>query len=127
MALPGEQGELVAAVVAANPRTVVLVNAGSVLDLSSAADAPALAQTWYLGQETGPAVADVLLGRANPSGRLPMTYGARLEDWPSFLNYPGDSGHVLYGEQLFMGYRGFEARGTEPAFCFGHGLGYTRF
>ena len=127
MALPGEQGDLVAAVVAANPRTVVLVNAGSVVDLSSAADAPALAQTWYLGQETGPAVADVLLGNTNPSGRLPMTYGARLEDWPSFLNYPGDSGHVLYGEQLFMGYRGFEARGTEPAFCFGHGLGYTRF
>ena len=127
MELPGDQAELVAAVVAANPRTVVLVNAGSVVDLSSAANAPALAQTWYLGQETGAAVADVLLGHANPSGRLPMTYGARLEDWPSFLNYPGDSGHVLYGEQLFMGYRGFEARGTEPVFCFGHGLSYTRF
>ncbi len=125
--LPGDQAELVAAVAAANPRTVVVVNAGSVVDLSCADAAPALAQTWYLGQETGTAVADVLFGAASPSGRLPMTYGARVEDWPSFLNYPGDAGAVLYGEQLLMGYRGFEARGTEPAFCFGHGLGYTSF
>ncbi len=127
MDLPGGQGDLVRAVVAANPRTVVLVNAGSPVDLSCADDAPALAQIWYLGQETAGAVADVLTGAASPSGRLPTTLGRRPEDWPSFFNYPGEHGEVLYGEELFMGYRGFDARGTDPAFCFGHGLGYTTF
>ncbi len=125
LSLPGAQGDLVRAVVAANPRTVVLINAGSAVDLDCAEGAPALAQIWYLGQEAGDAVADVLLGARSPSGRLPMTYGARLEDWPSWLNYPGEADEVLYGEELFMGYRGFEERGTEPRFCFGHGLGYT--
>jgi beta-glucosidase len=127
MALPGRQAELVRAVVAANPRTVVLINAGAPVDLDGTEDAPALAQTWYLGQETAGAVADVLLGRVAPSGRLPTTLGRRVEDWPSFLNYPGEDGRVLYGEELFIGYRGFDARGTEPAFCFGHGLSTTTF
>ncbi|MFN7150301.1 MAG: beta-glucosidase H [Microthrixaceae bacterium] len=125
--LPGRQAALVRAVVDANPRTVVLVNAGSVVDLDCAHGAAALAQTWYLGQETGHAVADVLLGDHSPSGRLPMTYGERLEDWPSWLNYPGEADRVLYGEELFMGYRGFDERGTEPRWCFGHGLTYTTF
>lgn len=127
MALPGGQDELVRAVAAANPRTAVLVNAGSPVDLSWADDVPALAQIWYLGQETAGAVADVLTGAASPSGRLPTTLGRRLQDWPSFFNYPGEHDEVLYGEELFMGYRGFDARGTDPAFCFGHGLGYTTF
>lgn len=127
MALPGGQDELVQAVCAANPRTVVLVNAGSPVDLSCAVDAPALAQIWYPGQEGGDAVADVLCGVVSPSGRLPTTLGHRVEDWPSWLNYPGEDGKVLYGEELFMGYRGFDERGTEPAFCFGHGLTYTTF
>jgi beta-glucosidase len=127
LALPGEQDELLTSVIAANPRTVVLVNAGSPVDLWAAADAPALAQTWYLGQETGHAVADLLVGAHSPSGRLPMTYGAHVRDWPSHLNYPGEAGHVLYGEELFSGYRGFDERGIEPLFCFGHGLTYTTF
>jgi len=127
LSLPGAQGELVRAVVAANPATVVLVNAGSVVDLAPAAGAPAIAQTWYLGQEAGDAVAALLVGQVSPSGRLPTTYGRRVEDWPSFLNYPGDAGKVLYGEELFMGYRGFDQRGIEPEFCFGHGLTYSRF
>ncbi len=82
---------------------------------------------WYLGQESGDAVASILVGDHSPSGRLPTTFGQRLEDWPSYLNYPGEGGQVLYGEQVFMGYRGFEARGIEPAFAFGHGLGYSTF
>lgn len=127
LALPGAQSELVRAVTAANPRTVVLVNAGSVVDLDCAEGAAAIAQTWYLGQEAGHAVADVLTGSHSPSGRLPMTYGRRLEDWPSWLNYPGEGGEVLYGEEVFMGYRGFDERGTEPRWCFGHGLTYTTF
>jgi beta-glucosidase len=125
--LPGRQAALVEAVTAANPRTVVLVNAGSVVDLDCAQGAAAVAQTWYLGQETGHAVADVLLGDHSPSGRLPMTYGERLEDWPSWLNYPGEADRVLYGEELFMGYRGFDERDTDPRWCFGHGLTYTTF
>ena len=127
MELPGRQGDLARAVVAANPRTVVLVNAGSPVDLTGTEDAPALAQIWYLGQETAGAVADVLTGASDPSGRLPTTLGRRVEDWPSFFNYPGENDEVLYGEELFVGYRGFDARGTEPAFCFGHGLSTTRF
>jgi beta-glucosidase len=127
MGLPGGQGDLARAVIAANPRTVVLVNAGAPVDLSCAVDAPALAQIWYLGQETAGAVADVLTGAADASGRLPTTLGNRPEDWPSFFNYPGENGEVRYGEELFMGYRGFDARGTEPAFCFGHGLSTTTF
>ena len=127
MDLPGRQAELVRAVTAANERTVVLVNAGSVVDLDCARDAAAIAQTWYLGQETGTAVAQILTGEHSPSGRLPMTYGHRVEDWPSWLNYPGEADQVLYGEELFMGYRGFDERGTEPRWCFGHGLSYTTF
>ena len=125
LALPGRQGELVRAVAAANPRTVVLVNAGSVVDLDPADAAPALAQTWYLGQETGHAVAALLVGDDSPSGRLPMTYGHRLEHWPSWHNYPGEDGKVLYGEELFMGYRGFDEDDRSPRFPFGHGLGYA--
>ena len=127
MELPGRQAELVRAVTSANDRTVVLVNAGSVVDLDCARDAAAIAQTWYLGQETGTAVAQVLTGEHSPSGRLPMTYGHRVEDWPSWLNYPGEADQVLYGEELFMGYRGFDERGIEPRWCFGHGLTYTTF
>jgi beta-glucosidase len=127
MALPGEQDALLRAVIAANPATVVLVNAGSVVDLDAADGAAAVAQTWYLGQETGTAVAAVLTGAVSPSGRLPTTYGHRVEDWPSHLNYPGDAGQVLYGDELFMGYRGFDRSGTTPRWCFGHGLGYSRF
>jgi len=127
LALPGRQGELVRAVVDANPRTVVLVNAGSVVDLDPTDGAPALAQTWYLGQEAGDAVAALLVGDIAPSGRLPMTYGHRLEHWPSWNNYPGEHGRVLYGEELFMGYRGFDEGDRTPRFPFGHGLGYTTF
>ena len=127
LALPGRSDELIRAVTAANPRTVVLVNAGSVVDLDAAQGAPAVAQSWYLGQETGVAVARVLCGDESPSGRLPMTYGRRAEDWPSWLNYPGEDDHVLYGEQRFAGHRGFDESGVPPRFCFGHGLSYTTF
>ncbi len=127
MDLPGGQHELARRVVEANPATVVLLNAGSPVHLDGTEDAAALLQTWYLGQETAGAVADVLLGQADTTGRLPTTLGRRVEDWPSHLNYPGDSGKVLYGEELFLGHRGFDARDTEPAFPFGHGLSTTTF
>jgi beta-glucosidase len=125
--LPGGQGDLVRAVLAANPRTAVLVNAGAPVDLDFADEVPALAWLWYPGQEAADAVADVVFGDADPSGRLPTTLGRRLTDWPSWFNYPGEAGVVRYGEELFMGYRGFDERRTEPVFPFGHGGSYTTF
>ncbi len=127
LALPGGQADLVRRVAAANPRTVVVVNAGAPVDLSWVDDVPALVQLWYPGQEGGHALADVLLGRTNPGGKLPTTFPLRLEDVPAMLNYPGERGRVHYGEGLFIGYRAFDRTGIEPAFPFGHGLSYTTF
>ena len=84
-------------------------------------------QVWYAGQEYGNALADVLSGIVNPSGRLPMTVPKRIEDTPAFAHYPGESGHVRYGEGIFVGYRYYDHKAIEPEFPFGHGLSYTRF
>ena len=127
MDLPGRQDELVAAVAAANPRTIVLVNAGSPVSMPWADDVAAIAQLWYLGQEGGDAVADVLVGDHSPGGRLPTTFPVHYGDHPATRNYPGADGEVRYGEGLSVGYRAFDADGIEPRFCFGHGLSYTTF
>ena len=84
-------------------------------------------ECWLAGQATGSAVADVLTGAVNPSGRLAETIPLRLEDSPSFLNFPGEEGHVRYGEGIFVGYRGFDAADLPVAYPFGHGLSYTTF
>ncbi len=125
MALPGRQDELVAAVAAANPNTVVVVNAGSPVTMPWLGEVAAVAQVWFPGGEIGNVVADVLLGLAEPGGRLPMTIPRRLEDTPAFLSHPGDHGVARYTEGLFVGYRWYDARDVEPLFPFGHGLGYT--
>jgi beta-glucosidase len=125
--LPGGQPELVRAVCASNRNTVVVVNCGSPVDLSCARDAAAVLLCWYPGQEGGDAVADVLLGDADPAGRLPSTWGRRQSDWPSDPFFPGDGEEVDYGEGFDLGYRGFDRLGVEPAFCFGHGLGFADF
>jgi beta-glucosidase len=123
--LPGDQAELIRRVSAANPATVVFVNAGSPVDMSWA-DAPAATlYMWYPGQEDGRAVADVLFGVTPPGGRLPTTFPKKMQDTPSFGNYPGEFGKVLYGEGQLIGYRWYDARDIEPAFCFGHGLRTT--
>ncbi|MDX1649383.1 MAG: phosphate acyltransferase, partial [Myxococcota bacterium] len=127
LALPGRQAELAERVAAANPRTVVVVNAGAPVDLAFAERVPALLWAWYPGQEAGHAVADLLFGDAEPGGRLPTTFPARLEDTPSFPHYPGSDGKVLYGEGVLAGYRHYDTRGVTPRFPFGHGLSYTRF
>lgn len=126
MELPGDQATLIRRVAAANPNTVVLVNAGAPVTMDWADEVAAVAQIWYPGQEAGDAVADVLLGRSDPGGRLPMTIPARYEDNPTIGNYPGAEGTVRYAEGVFMGYRHYD-RGPEPRFCFGHGLSYTTF
>ena len=127
MDLAGRQDELVRAVAAANPNTVVVVNAGAPVSMDWADDVKAILQIWYPGQELGHALADVVFGHAGPGGRLPTTFPRRLQDTPAFTNYPGESGRVLYGEGMFVGYRWYDKRHIEPLFPFGHGLDYTEF
>ena len=122
--LPGDQEALIEAVAAVQPRTAVLVQAGSPVGMEWEPSVPAVAQLWYLGQETGTAVADLVSGDVSPSGRLPTTFPDRFEDHPAFENYPGEFGTVRYGEGLFMGYRYYDHRELPPRYCFGHGLGY---
>jgi len=124
--LPGRQVELIERIAAANPRTVAVVNAGAPIRMDWLARVPAVVQLWYPGQECGNALADVLFGDLNPSGRLPQTWPKRIEDTPAFLHYPGENGRVVYGEDLFTGYRYYDAKRVEPLFPFGHGLSYTR-
>ncbi len=124
LALPGRQDELVARVARANPRTVVVVNAGSPVLLPWADDVAAIVLTWFPGQEAGAALADVLLGVAEPGGRLPTTWPRREQDCP-VLDVVVTDGTVRYDEGVFVGYRGWERSGATPLYAFGHGLGYT--
>ncbi|MCA2188460.1 beta-glucosidase H [Nonomuraea cavernae] len=122
--LPGHQDELISAVAAANPRTVVVVNAGSPVEMPWRDSVAAVLLTWFPGQEAGGALADVLFGDAEPGGRLPTTWPARLADVPVCDVTPVD-GVVGYDEGVHIGYRAWERAGRVPAFRFGHGLGYT--
>ena len=122
LALPGRQDELVRKVAAANPRTVAVVNSGAPVLLPWADQVAAVLLTWFGGQEFGNALADVLLGDAEPGGRLPTTWPASQDGLPS--TRPAD-GVLSYAEGLFIGYRAFDRDGREPLFPFGHGRGYT--
>lgn len=124
LSLPGRQDELVARVIAANPRTVVVVNTGSPVQMPWARDAAAILLTWFPGQEGGAALADVLLGRAEPGGRLPTTWPASQDDSP-VLNVTPTDGVLAYEEDIYLGYRAWQRLSTAPAYWFGHGLGYT--
>jgi len=127
MDLPGRQSELIERVSAANPNTVIVLNSGSPVTTRWAAEAPAILQVWFGGQEMSNALADVLFGDVDPSGRLPTTFPECIEHTPSFGNFPGEHGQVRYGEGLLMGYRWYEARRLPVPFVFGHGLSYTTF
>jgi beta-glucosidase len=127
MDLPGGQDDLVRAVCAANPRTAVVLNAGSPVTLPWADEAPALLDVWFGGQEMAEGLVDVLTGRADPSGRLPVTFPERIEHAPAYGNFPGEAGEVRYGEGVLVGYRWYEARHLPVRFPFGHGLSYTTF
>ncbi|WP_431044618.1 beta-glucosidase [Streptomyces sp. P1-3] len=122
--LPGRQDELVARVAAVNPRTVVVVNSGAPVEMPWREEAAAVLLSWFPGQEAGGALADVLLGAAEPGGRLPTTWPARLADAPVRRVVP-TAGQLSYEEGVFIGYRAWELSGTAPAYWFGHGLGYT--
>ncbi len=134
MDLPGRQDELVRRVVAANPNTAVIVNAGSpvTMDWADPDDpgaAPAVLTSFFAGQEQAEALVDVLLGVADPGGRLPTSIPKRLADHPAYVHHRPDhdstgGGTQRYGEGLFMGYRGYDARSLGTRFPFGHGLSF---
>ena len=126
--LPDSQTALVARVAAASPAVVAVLANGSVVQLSDwEQHARAVLECWLSGQAAGGAAADLLLGTASPSGRLAETVPVRLEDSPSFLNFPGEQGHVRYGEGIFVGYRGHDRLRQQVSYPFGHGLSYTSF
>jgi beta-glucosidase len=124
LALPGRQDELVRRVVAANPATVVVVNAGSPVELPWADDVAAVLLTWFPGQEAGHALADVLFGAEEPGGRMPTTWPVREADCP-ILDTTPVGGIVAYDEGVFIGYRAWDRGSVAPRYAFGHGLGYT--
>lgn len=128
--LPRNQQALIKKTVAANPKTVVILTNGGPLAMPWMNEVPALLETWYPGMEGGNAIARVLFGDANPSGKLPLTFPKQLQDSPahqSERSYPGDKRAVHYEEELFVGYRHFDKYEIEPLFPFGHGLSYTQF
>ncbi len=126
--LMGKQNELIVAVAAANPHTVVILNSGAPVSMPWADQVAAIVLAYYPGMENGNAVANVLLGKVNPSGKLPVTFPVRLEDSPAYINasYPGCR-EVIYGEGIFVGYRYYDMKDVTPLFPFGHGLSYTTF
>lgn len=124
LALPWNQDELVRRVAEVNPNTVVVVNAGAPVLMPWRDQVPAIVQAWFGGEEMDLALADVLLGREEPGGRMPTTLPRSEGDCPVLSTRP-DEGVISYDESLLIGYRGYEAGGIEPAFPFGHGLGYT--
>ncbi|MEU8795473.1 glycoside hydrolase family 3 C-terminal domain-containing protein [Streptomyces sp. NPDC048643] len=124
LGLGGRQDDLVRAVTAANPHTVVVVNSGGPVELPWRAQAGAVLLTWFPGQEGGAGLADVLFGHAEPGGRLPTTWAARLADAPVTRTGPVD-GRLDYDEGLHIGYRAWARHHRTPAYWFGHGLGYT--
>jgi beta-glucosidase len=126
LGLPGRQDELVRRVAAANPRTVVVVNAGSPALMPWVESVAAVLQVWLPGQAMPEALADVLLGAAEPSGRLPISLPRGERDCPVLSAEP-HFGALEYSEGLLIGYRGYDRNGVDPLFCFGHGLGYTEW
>jgi beta-glucosidase len=128
MRLPADQLEVLAAVAEVNPNMVVVLVNGSTVELDDVSrHATALVEAWLSGQAAAGGIADVLTGRVNPSGRLAESFPHRLEDNSSYLNFPGDSQVVRYGEGLYIGYRGYDKQKQDVAFPFGFGLSYTSF
>ncbi|WP_378520779.1 beta-glucosidase family protein [Nonomuraea helvata] len=129
LALAKGQDAVIEAVAAANARTAVVLNTGDPVLMPWLERVPSVLQMWYPGQEGADATATLLLGGADPGGKLPVTFPRRAEDAPTAPaeRYPGEGGVAVYGEGVFVGYRHYDANHVEPLFPFGHGLSYTRF
>ena len=119
---------LIEAVSSANPNTVVVLQNGSAVAMSPWMDrVPAIVEAWLGGEAGAGAIADVLFGDVNPSGKLAVTFPERIEDIPGYLNFPGENGKHVYSEGIFVGYRYYEKKDIKPTFPFGYGLSYTQF
>lgn len=126
--LTGQQIALVKAVTEVQPNTVVILNNGSAVEMSKWIDkTAAVLEAWLMGQAGGGAIADVLFGKVNPSGKLAETYPAKLSDTPAYVNFPGGAGKVTYGEGIFIGYRYYDMKEMAVQFPFGYGMSYTTF
>jgi beta-glucosidase len=126
--LTPQQVALIKAVTKVQPQTIVILNNGSAVTMDAwIGDTPAVLEAWMMGQAGGSALADILFGRDNPSGKLSETFPLKLADTPSYINYPGENGEVRYGEGLFIGYRYYDSKEIPVLFPFGHGISYTTF
>ena len=125
--LPPSHNQLIETVAETQPNTVVVLTNGSAVAMPWVDRVPGIVEAWLGGQAGAGAIADVLFGKVNPSGKLAETFPVRLEDTPAFLNFPAEEGEVLYGERIFVGYRWYDERKITPLFPFGHGLSYTEF
>ncbi|RKK76020.1 putative beta-glucosidase I [Fusarium oxysporum] len=127
MDMSAHTNALVSKVLAANVNTAVVVQSGTPVGMPWIDDAKAVCHAWYGGNETGNAIADVLFGDVNPAGKLPLTIPRRLQDNPTYFNFRSEAGRVLYGEDVYVGYRYYEKIDRKPLYPFGHGLSYTTF
>ena len=126
--LTSHQVALIKAVTALQPNTIVILNNGAPLVMSEWIDGTAaVLEAWMMGQAGGGAIADVLYGKVNPSGKLAETFPLKLIDTPAYINYPGENGAVRYGEGIFMGYRYYDTKEVPTLFPFGFGMSYTTF
>jgi len=129
--LPFGQDKLIEALLKANKNLAVILITGNAVAMPWVKDVPAIVQTWYLGSEGGNAIANVLTGAVNPSGKLPFSFPKKLEDNAAHsfgrISYPGDSINENYKEDILVGYRWFDTKKITPQFAFGHGLSYTTF
>lgn len=125
--MPASHNKLITEIASVQNNTVVVLTNGSAVAMPWINKVPAVLETWLGGQAGAGGTADVLFGKTNPSGKLAETFPVKLEDTPSFFNFPGEVGNALYGERIFVGYRYYDKKKIEPLFPFGHGLSYTTF
>ncbi|PWY68007.1 hypothetical protein BO94DRAFT_478583 [Aspergillus sclerotioniger CBS 115572] len=127
MSLPPYTDELIARVLEVNPETVVVIQSGTPVEMPWIKDTKAVLHAWYGGNETGNGLADVIFGDVNPSGKLPLTFPRHVKNNPTYFNFRSEGGRVLYGEDVYVGYRFYDETEIDPLFPFGHGLSYTTF
>ncbi|MEN8121563.1 MAG: glycoside hydrolase family 3 C-terminal domain-containing protein, partial [Bacteroidota bacterium] len=128
MDLPGAQNQMIKDVSKVNPNTIVILTNGTpVTMIDWIDDVPAVLEAFYPGQEEGNALADILFGDVNPSGKLPVTFPKHYKDNPTYDFYPGENSQLTYGEGIYVGYRYYDTKNVEPLFPFGYGLSYTSF
>ena len=125
--MPASHNRLISEIAKVQKNTVAVLTNGSAVTMPWVKQVNGVLETWLVGQAGAGGIADVIFGKVNPSGKLAETFPAKLEDTPAFFNFPGEQGEVLYGEQIFVGYRYYDKKKIEPLFPFGFGLSYTDF